>query len=111
MENTTPPEEQERLALSELLEGLPDPRIDIARLYRLVDILTIAIWGALSEVDNLVELERFGRANQRWFETCLDLPNGIPSRDTYGRLLAALDPDAVRAVFVAWMMSRGKEMA
>ncbi len=97
--------------LLELLEGLPDPRLDRTKKHRLVDILTIAICGALCGVDNFVELERFGLSKQRWFETFLDLPNGIPSHDTFGRVFAALDPDAFRAVFVCWVMSWGEEIA
>jgi predicted transposase YbfD/YdcC len=48
-------------ALLELLEGLPDPRLDRTKKHKLVDILTIAICGALCGVDNFVELERFAQ--------------------------------------------------
>jgi len=98
-------------SLLELLEGLPDPRIDRTKRHKLVDILTLAICGALCGVDNFVELERFGRAKQKWFETFLELPKGIPSHDTIGRLFAALDPDAFRGVFLSWVMSWGEEIA
>jgi predicted transposase YbfD/YdcC len=102
--------EQQRLELLELLEGLPDPRIDRTRRHKLVDLLTIAICGGLCGVDNFVELERFGRAKESWFRTFLELPNGIASHDTFGRVLAALDPDRFRDLFVRWVASWAYEL-
>jgi len=103
-------DEQEHLALLDLLEGLPDPRVDRRRLHKLVDILAIAICGALCGVDNFVELERFGLAKEAWFRTFLALPNGIPSHDTFGRVFAALDPDRFREVFIRWVASWAYEL-
>lgn len=105
------PAESDPKELLELLEGLPDPRVDRTKKHKLVDILTIALCGALCGVDNFVELQRFGLAKRKWFDTFLELPNGIPSHDTFGRVFAALDPDAFRAVFIAWVISWGKEIA
>jgi predicted transposase YbfD/YdcC len=93
-----------------LLEGLPDPRLDRRKRHRLVDILMLAICGALCSVDNFVELERFGRAKESWFRTFLELPNGIPSHDTFGRVLALLDPQAFREVFLRWAQSLASEL-
>jgi predicted transposase YbfD/YdcC len=96
--------------LLELLEGLPDPRLDHNKQHRVVDILTIAICGALCGVDNYVELERFARIKHKWFESFLELPNGIPSHDTIGRVLAILDRDAFAEVFVRWLSSWAGEL-
>ena len=101
---------QEKETLLELLEGLPDPRLDHNRQHRLVDILAIAICGALCGVDNYVELERFARAKQEWFRTFLQLPNGIPSHDTFGRVFAILDPKAFGQLFVRWLSSWAGEL-
>ena len=51
---------------------------------RLVDIMVIAICGA----DSWVEIEEFGKARQDWLKGFLDLPNGIPSHDTFSRVFA-----------------------
>ena len=58
-------------------------------------------------VDDWVELERFCRAKLKWFRTFLDLPNGVPSHDTFGRVFSLLDPDRFRTCFVRWVDSLG----
>ena len=96
--------------LLELLEGLPDPRLDHNKRHRLVDILAIAICGALCGIDDYVELERFARIKHRWFESFLELPNGIPSHDTIGRVLAILDRKVFADVFVKWLSGWAGEL-
>lgn len=43
-----------------------------------------------------------GEAKQDWIATFLDLPNDIPSHDTFNRVFAALERDQFRAGFVSW---------
>jgi len=45
----------------------------------------------------------FGRAREEWFHTFLDLPNGIPSHDTFGRVFAQLDPAQFSGCFLTWI--------
>ncbi len=93
------------LSIIEAFADLPDPRLDRTKLHKLSDIIVLTLCGAICGVDNWVEMERFGRAKKKWFQTFLDLPNGIPSHDTFGRVFAALDPDAFRVRFIAWVES------
>jgi hypothetical protein len=90
------------VSLLELLEGLPDPRLDRRKRHKLVDVLTLAICGALCSVDNFVELTRFGRAKEKWFRTFLTLPDGIPPHDTSGRVLGLLESWRFRELFIRW---------
>ena len=80
---------------------LPDPRAPNV-IHRLHDILVVALCAVICGADGWAEVEVFGRSKLAWFRTFLDLPGGIPSHDTFGRVFARLDPDAFERCFVAW---------
>ena len=63
----------------EYFSGLDDPRIERAKRHNLLDIVTIAICGAICGADNWVDIELFGKCKEEWCRTFLELPNGIPS--------------------------------
>jgi len=82
---------------------LPDPRVDRTKWHRLDDILVIALCAVICGADSFEEIERFGKARHDWLRGFLTLPNGIPSHDTFNRVLAALDRDKFSACFARWM--------
>lgn len=92
-----------RQSVLQHFQHLPDPRVERTQHHRLVSIVTIAILAVLSGADGFVAIERYGRAKQSWLETFLELPEGIPSHDTFGRVIGALDPQALEAGFLAWV--------
>ncbi len=71
----------------------------------LVEIITIAILAVLSGADGFVARETYGKAKQKWLESFLDLPYGIPSHDTFSRVFAALDPQDLHQSFLSWLDS------
>jgi predicted transposase YbfD/YdcC len=75
------------------------------RAHLLIDIIVIAICGTISGADGWTEIADFGRSRKRWFKTFLELPNGIPSHDTFGRVFSVLDPKEFQASFSSWMRS------
>lgn len=84
---------------------LEDPRVDRTKEHKLLDIVVIAIGAIICGADGWVAVEEFGKAKREWFSTFLELPNGIPSHDTFGRVFARLDPDQFRICFVNWITS------
>src|SRR6478735_5756993 len=83
--------------------GLSDPRVERGREHPLLSIVGIALCAILGGADDWVAVERFGNAKLDWFKRFLELPNGIPSHDTFGRLFARLDPDQFEACFREWV--------
>ena len=82
---------------------LPDPRVRRTRRHALEDILVMTLCAVICGADDWVAIADFGRAKRTWFREFLALPHGIPSHDTFGRVFAALDPEAFKAAFLAWV--------
>lgn len=85
---------------------LPDPRRrpdDGDHL--LLDIISLAILAVICGADEVTAIATFGPAREEWLRTFLALPHGIPSHDTFGRVLARLKPAAFEACFRQWVAS------
>jgi predicted transposase YbfD/YdcC len=89
--------------LIEYFEDLPDPRMDRSKKHKLVDILVIGLCSQLTGGSGFSDMETFGRIREDWLRTFLELPEGIPSHDTFNRCFAAIDPYAFLDCFVAWV--------
>jgi predicted transposase YbfD/YdcC len=81
---------------------LPDHRAG-NKVHKLGDLLVIAVMAVICGADGWAQVEQFGLAKQQWLATFLELPDGIPSHDTFGRFFARLDPEAFERCFRAWM--------
>jgi predicted transposase YbfD/YdcC len=81
---------------------LDDPRIEKNQKHPLINVTCIAILGVICGADTWVDIERYGKAKREWLGTFLDLKNGIPSHDTFGRVFRWLDAEQFQAQFIAW---------
>ena len=72
------------------------------RRHKLVDIIAIAICVTICSADSWVHVELFGKSKLEWFQTFLELPNGVPSHDTFGDVFARLGPAQFQNCFVSW---------
>ncbi len=82
-----------------------DPRIGNAKRHKLLDILVIAICAVICGADSWSDIALFGKNKRDWLKKFLELPNGIPSHDTFGRVFALLDPDEFRHSFMEWVQA------
>ena len=78
--------------LTDQFAKLTDPRTGHTKLHKLIDAMVIAICAVICGVDSWVDVEMFGKAKKDWLSRLLELPNGVPSHDTLGKVSARLDP-------------------
>jgi predicted transposase YbfD/YdcC len=94
------------LPLTTVFDDLPDPRRDTRnKLHHLTDILVLATCAVLAGAESWEAIAEYGRTKRDFFGGYLGLPNGIPSPDTFERVLARLDPVAFSRAFGRWMAS------
>jgi predicted transposase YbfD/YdcC len=89
--------------LLEHFASLDDPRIDRCKRHRLIDIIAIAICATICGAEGFTDFQDYGLAKEQWLRTFLDLPNGIPSHDTFQRVFARIDPEGFHACFLSWI--------
>ena len=73
--------------------GVTDPRVSSRCSHLLEDILFIAFCTLLSNGEDFEDMVEFGHQRLDWLQEVLELPNGIPSHDTFNRVLPMIDPE------------------
>jgi len=91
------------VALLDHFAAVPDPRIARHRWHKLSDILVIAVCAVLCGAESYRAIEDFGHEREAWLKQFWELPEGIPSHDTFNRVLRLLDPVQFQACFLRWM--------
>lgn len=94
--------ESKGLGIGIYFEDLVDPRLDRTKRHLLLDIVVVAVAASVCGADTWVDIAEWGAAKEDWLCQFLELPNGIPSHDTFGRVFARLDGDAFVACFMRW---------
>jgi predicted transposase YbfD/YdcC len=91
-------------SLVKAVEAVPDPRRQCKNLrHRLVDIVIIGFSGVLCGCDDFVEIEEFALSKEALFRRFLELPNGIPSHDTFRRVFQAVCPLTLQRCLIDWL--------
>ncbi len=86
-----------------IFSTIKDERIDRAKKHKLIDIIVIAFCAVLCGAKSWHEIEDFGESRENWLRRFLELPNGIPSHDTFGRIFAMLDPIILEEKLMEWV--------
>ena len=82
---------------------IKDPRVTHLCQHKLLDIIGIALLGVIAGAEGWDEIEVYGQGKEEWLKTFLELPNGIPSADTFARVISNLDPEAMEKGFQSWV--------
>ncbi len=92
-------------AIEEHFGKIRDPRKDRTKDHKLIDIIAIAICAVICGAEGWVDIENFGNKKLAWLKTFLELPNGIPSHDTFGRVFSLMDAEQFQAAFYEWVQA------
>jgi predicted transposase YbfD/YdcC len=65
----------------------------------------IAVCAVIGEAESFEDIALYGRCKRDWLEGFLELPGGIPSHDTFRRVLMLIDPDRFERCFLDWVRS------
>src|SRR5512138_392625 len=90
-------------AIEEHFSKVNDPRVDRTKEHNLIDIIAIAICAVICGAEGWVDIELFGKSKLPWLKTFLELPNGIPSHDTFGRVFSKIDAQQFQRAFYEWV--------
>ena len=97
--------QQPDLSIPRFFARLKDPRRAHRRLHRLQDIIAIALCAVIAGAQDWQQIVTFGRRRLAWLRGFLELPNGIPSHDTFERVFDRLSPQAFQACFRDWVQA------
>lgn len=98
-------EREEVESLSAYFSELEDPRIERCKKHDLHSIVMIAICGVICSADGWIEIEAWAKAKKDILGEFMELPNGIPSHDTFARVFSRLNPKKFQECFGKWLQS------
>lgn len=91
------------LSFQQCFEVMEDPRVVGRCSHPLNTILFLVVTAVIAGADGPSEIEEFGREKQDWLSRFVDLSAGVPSHDTLGRVLAAIDPAQFQQALLEWL--------
>jgi Transposase len=89
--------------LFEHFSELEDPRLARNLRHDFIDIITISICAVIANANDWNEIETWALCKEDWLKTFLNLPNGIPTHDTFNRVFSAINPQAFLQCFTSWI--------
>lgn len=93
--------------IAESFEELPDPRSEVNSEHLLVDVIVISICAVIAGAEGPTGIAEWARSPSvsEWLRRHLELPHGIPAKDTYRRVFQRLNPEAFQKCFASWLQS------
>ena len=91
------------LSFQECFEVVQDPRVVGRCGHRLDTVLFLVVAAVIAGADGPADIEDFGIERQDWLEQFVELPAGIPSHDTIGRILSLIKPAQFQQALILWI--------
>lgn len=96
-------------SIIEHFSSLPDPRTkEHKKVHKLIDIIFITIAAVICGAEDWYDIEEYGQNKEEWLKAFLELPNGIPSHDTFNRVFSLIEPAGLQQCFISWVQSMAK---
>lgn len=92
-------------------DELEDPRSEINQKHPLVSVVVIALMAVLAGAGGPTAIARWAKLKATFLLKVLDLPNGIPRKDVFRRVLSLLKPEAFQKCFVSWLQALRQQAA
>lgn len=89
-------------SISDHFKNLPDPRIEGRSRHLLIDIITMVLCAVIGGADTFDDINLFAQEKEEWFRSFLELPGGIPSHDTFNRVMSMILPEEFSKCFTSW---------
>src|SRR5450755_4267238 len=98
----------QRIGLDEVVrhfEELEDPRCSVNLRHPLPSVVVIALLGVLAGAGGPTAIATWAATKRELLQEVLDLPNGVPCKDVFRRVLMTLKPGVFQACFADWLQS------
>ena len=87
------------------LSIVPDMRQERKKKHKLIDVLFIALCSIISGGEGFSDMVDFADSRVDWLKKYIELPNGIPSYDTFRRIFMILEPNSLKECLANWAES------
>src|SRR5215207_8106363 len=92
-------------AIATYFNAITDPRLERNKRHKLIDIILVSVCGVMCGADGWEEIEEICKASVDKFKKFLDLPNGIPSHDTFARVFSRINSEELQDCFCRWIQT------
>jgi predicted transposase YbfD/YdcC len=92
-------------------DELEDPRSTINQKHPFVSVVVIALMAVLAGASGPTTIAQWAQYKEAFLRRVLDLPNGVPRKDVFRRVLSLLNPTAFQTCFAAWLKALREQAA
>ena len=91
-------------------QNITEPRVKNRSRHSLIDIFAITLLATICGAEGFNDIELFAKSKEDWLRTFLELPNGIPSHDTFNRVFSLILPEEFSKCFITWTQALAEKI-